>query len=154
MIGQLKVDERTMEAMTAMTSPTILAPTCSLPSACPTSWRSFGIPRAAVARWLGSQCWALDLGPGELYMVEVWTGRARLSETVEKQLNRDAVRVGHDYGHDLDDPWQKRCLLTFLALSQPKHVWASWQCKHLSAWSRYNASRSRRARPDSCQGPA
>ena len=77
-------------------------------------------------------------------MIEVWTGRAQLSETVEKawQTSHCALRIGLDHGHDLEDPWQRKCLQALVAMTCPRHVWTAWQCKYLSSWSQYNEHRS------------
>ena len=102
--------------------------------------RSGGCTDREIYDWLGDQGRKMSLGPGSLFLLEVFCGRARLSEEVEKH-KYTAIRIGTQYGHDLSSPDQRRylhCLIDFL---KPEHVWVAWPCTFLGSWSRYNLAR-------------
>ena len=98
-----------------------------------------------VRDWLGDQAWKMDGGPGSLFLLEVFCGRARLSEDIEKH-KYTAIRIGTQYGHDLALPNQRRylhCLIDFL---KPEHVWVAWPCTFLGSWSRFNIARGEKTK--------
>ena len=115
------------------------------------SFAHYGVTRAEVARWLGSQAFVLDQPAGRVSLLEVWTGKALLATTAEKAGGL-SVRIGYDWGHDLDRPLDRRCLLALAWYLAPKHIWCSWSCRHLGPWSRYNETLSEELRAYIHQG--
>ena len=95
--------------------------------------------RAELKQWLGDQASKLDCKVG---LIEVFTGRARLSEEYEKQTGKASIRLGLQYGQDFTKLHDRRCLLLLIALCRPEHVWFSFPCKPWGPWTRLNMSKS------------
>lgn len=90
-----------------------------------------------LTEWLGPQAPKLH---ETVSMIEVFTGKAPLAERVE-QFGSTCIRIGLDYGHDLNQHSQRRKLLLLIALCQPKDVWISFPCGCWGPWSRMNMHR-------------
>ena len=91
-----------------------------------------------VATWLGPQAYKLNKRVG---LIEVFTGKA-LSRHFERRSQTESIRIGLEYGQDLNKLKDRRNLLLLIGLTQPQHVWYSFPCGPWSAWSRLNQSKS------------
>ena len=91
--------------------------------------------RAELKQWLGDQASKLDCKVG---LIEVFTGRARLSEVYENETGKASIRLGLQYGQDFTKLHDRRCLLLLIALCRPEHVWFSFPCKPWGPWTRLN----------------
>ena len=94
-----------------------------------------------LGAWLGKQASKLDQDVG---LIEVFAGRARLSEAFQKQTNKCAIaiQIGLDYGQDLRRLRDHRCLLALIALTRPDHVWFAPPCECWGPWARFKSSNS------------
>lgn len=92
-----------------------------------------------VATWLGPQAYKLNKRVG---LIEVFTGKAPLSRHFERRSQTESIRIGLEYGQDLNKLKDRRNLLLLIGLTQPQHVWYSFPCGPWSAWSRLNQSKS------------
>ena len=70
-------------------------------------------------------------------MIEVFTGKAPLADRVE-QCGSTCIRIGLDYGQDLNQHSHRRKLLLLIAFCQPTDVWISFPCGCWGPWSRMN----------------
>eukprot|EP00438_Fugacium_kawagutii_P028282 Skav227626 [mRNA] locus=C9358797:125:8101:- [translate_table: standard] len=91
-----------------------------------------------LQEWLGPQAIKL-LSP--VHVVEVFTGKAPLSKQLE-QHGKSCIRIGLDYGHDLNLHSHRRKLMLLLTYCQPQDVWISFPCGCWGPWSRLNHSKS------------
>ena len=92
-----------------------------------------------VAEWLGKQAYKLKKRVG---LVEVFTGKAPLSRFYERRSQLESIRIGLEYGQDLNKLKDRRNLVLLIGLTQPQHVWYSFPCGPWSAWSQLNQSKS------------
>ena len=75
-------------------------------------------------------------------LIEVFTGKAPLSAEFERRAGQKSIRIGLEYGQDLEKIQDRRNLLLLIARRRPEHVWVSFPCKCWGPWSRFNQSRS------------
>ena len=90
-----------------------------------------------LSEWLGPQSHKLH---DTVSMIEVFTGKAPLSDRME-QLGSSCIRIGLDYGHDLNQYHDRRKLMLLIAFCRPKDVWISFPCGCWGPWSRMNMHR-------------
>ena len=90
-----------------------------------------------LSEWLGPQA---DRLHEPVSMIEVFTGKAPLSQRVEA-LGSKCIRIGLDYGQDLNQHYDRRKLLLLIAYCRPKDVWISFPCGCWGPWSRFNTQR-------------
>ena len=94
--------------------------------------------RRELSEWLGPQSTALDQN---VQFLEVFTGKAPLAKRVEEKLQVPSIRIGLEYGHNLDQLKDRRMLMTLIAYVRPRHVWFSFPCGCWGPWSRFNMSK-------------
>jgi hypothetical protein len=95
--------------------------------------------KAELKQWLGDQSHVLDKKVG---LIEVFTGKAKLSEVFEKQTGLASIRLGLQFGQDFTRLHDRRCLLLLIAFCRPRHVWFSFPCKLWGPWTRMNLNKS------------
>ena len=98
-----------------------------------------------LREWLGDQACSLDRKVG---LIEVFTGKAPLSRYYTRRTGLESIRIGLDYGHDLNRLHDRRMLLMLIAVCRPDHVWLSFPCGPWGSWSRLNISRSPKMKED------
>eukprot|EP00435_Cladocopium_sp_Y103_P059192 s521_g21.t1 len=91
--------------------------------------------RAELKQWLSDQASKLDSKVG---LIEVFLGRARLSEVYEKETEKVSIRLGLKDGQDFTKLHDRRCLLLLIAYCCPEHVWFSFPCKPWGPWTCLN----------------
>ena len=101
--------------------------------------------RAELNSWLGPQACKLDSSVG---LIEVFTGKAQLSQTFEKITGKASIKLGLEHGQDFHRVNDRRLLLLLIAYAQPDHVWFSWPCTHWGPWCNLNMSKSPEARDE------
>ena len=99
--------------------------------------------QAELQQWLGDQAWMLDK---KIDLVEVFTDVAPLAREFERRTGNPVIRIGLAYGHDLNQLAHRRLLLLLIGYVRPRHVWYSFPCGSWGPWSRFNMSRSQKAR--------
>ena len=111
-----------------------------------------------LSDWLGPQAHKLH---ETVSLIEVFTGKAPLSDRTEHQCQTSCIRIGLDHGQDLNKHDDRRKLLLLIAYCKPADVWISFPCGCWGPWSRMNMHRSaelcqdvldarRQARPLNC----
>ena len=88
--------------------------------------------------WLGDQAHFLSQ---KIQFLEVFTGKAPLAARVENKLQTPSIRIGYQYGQDLDKLHDRRMLMTLIAYLRPRHVWFSFPCGCWGPWSRFNLAK-------------
>ena len=99
--------------------------------------------RAELDAWLGPQASQLDRPIG---LIEVFTGKAQLSQTFERITGKASIKLGFEHGQDFNRVNDRRLLLLLIAYVQPDHVWFSWPCTHWGPWCHLNMSKSPEAK--------
>ena len=99
--------------------------------------------RAELDAWLGPQASKLDRPIG---LIEVFTGKALLSQTFERITGKASIKLGFEHGQDFNRVNDRRLLLLLIAYVQPDHVWFSWPCTHWGPWCHLNVSKSPEAK--------
>ena len=94
--------------------------------------------RAELQEWLGPQGRHLEKG---VQFLEVFTGKAPLAARVEQKLGIPSIKIGYQYGHDLDNLADRRKLMTLIAFLRPRHIWFSFPCTCWGPWSRFNLAK-------------
>ena len=94
-------------------------------------------------QWLGDQAHLLN---HKISLVEVFTGKAPLADAVEKCSTGRCIRIGLDYGHDLNKLYDRRMLLLLVAYLKPSDVWISFPCGCWGPWSRFNMHKNDKLR--------
>jgi hypothetical protein len=94
--------------------------------------------RQELQQWLGPQAELIDQ---PVHFLEVFTGKAPLAKRVQDRLNTPSIKIGLQYGHDLDRLHDRRMLMTLIAYVRPRHIWFSFPCGCWGPWSRFNMSR-------------
>ena len=94
--------------------------------------------RQELQQWLGPQAELIDQ---PVHFLEVFTGKAPLAKRVQDRLNTPSIKIGLQYGHDLDRLHDRRMLMTLIAYVRPRHIWFSFPCGCWRPWSRFNMSR-------------
>ena len=95
--------------------------------------------RQELREWLGDQADAIDRCP---QFIEVFTGKAPLASKVQSKLGVPSIKIGLQYGQDLNRLSDRRKLMQLIALLRPRHVWFSFPCGCWGPWSRFNMSRN------------
>ena len=72
----------------------------------------------------------------------MFTGKAPLSRHYERRSQLESIRIGLEYGQDLNKLKDRLNLVLLIGLTQPQHVWSSFPCGPWSAWSQLNQSKS------------
>ena len=88
-----------------------------------------------LTEWLGPQAAKLK---EQVSMIEVFTGAAPLAAKVEQLSETSCIRIGLEYGHDLNRHDDRRKLLLLIAFCKPDDVWISFPCGCWGPWSRMN----------------
>lgn len=96
-----------------------------------------------LRQWLGDQAHLLNQ---RIDLVEVFTGKAPLADAVEKCGTGKCIRIGLDYGHDLNRLHDRRMLILLVAYLKPRDVWISFPCGCWGPWSRFNMQKSDKLR--------
>ena len=91
-----------------------------------------------LSQWLGDQAPLLQQ---PIKLIEVFTGQAPLSQQVEKQCSDRCIRIGLEYGQDLNRHQDRRLLMLLIAYCRPTDVWISFPCGCWGPWSRFNMHR-------------
>ena len=86
-----------------------------------------------LSQWLGEQAPLLEQ---PIRMIEVFTGQAPLSQQVERQCSDRCIRIGLEYGQDLNRHTDRRLLMLLIAYCRPTDVWMSFPCGCWGPWSR------------------
>ncbi len=94
--------------------------------------------KVELSQWLGEQAPLLEQ---PIKMIEVFTGQAPLSQQVEKQCSDRCIRIGLEYGQDLNRHTDRRLLMLLIAYCHPTDVWISFPCGCWGPWSRFNMHR-------------
>ena len=94
--------------------------------------------RDDLKKWLGPQAELLDK---PVHFLEVFTGKAPLAKRVEQKLQAPSIRIGLDYGHNLDNLQDRRMLMQLIVYVRPRHVWFSFPCGCWGPWSRFNIAK-------------
>ena len=104
--------------------------------------RLLGDPKVILEElsdWLGPQAHKLH---ETVSLIEVFTGKAPLSDRTEHQCQTSCIRIGLDHGQDLNKHDDRRKLLLLIAYCKPADVWISFPCGCWGPWSRMNMHRS------------
>ena len=99
--------------------------------------------RQELREWLGDQADAIDRCP---QFIEVFTGKAPLASKVQSELGVPSIKIGLQYGQDLNRLSDRRKLMQLIALLRPRHVWFSFPCGCWGPWSRFNMARNEKCR--------
>ena len=89
--------------------------------------------------WLGPQADKLN---EPVQMIEVFTGTAPLASQLEHESGQAVIRIGLQYGQNLDRLKDRQFLLCLIAWTRPRHIWYSWPCGDWGPWSRFNMSKN------------
>ena len=99
--------------------------------------------KTELKQWLGKQAHLLDR---KVSLVEVFTGKAPLADAVEKCGVGQCIRIGLDYGQDLNRLHDRRMLILLVAFLKPLDVWISFPCGCWGPWSRFNMQKNEKLR--------